>query len=258
MEYNVSDMKYYKEKCDAIARVNDRHPNTCRYYIFEDEVKLSEKEKIDFIDNYYLLRGNKGGATYMLNLMDKYNAEKDSLKKDSWGYVKTNSLKAWLKRNDPWGIVDNHYRYGNYSFGGHEYADFGSKTPRPIWGSSESTPYYDEDGRIVDLWFHDVLNEKWNLEMKYFYDHDTKTQKAKQIKELCNKYGDFGIEMFAIVGWNGASALDREWCKTFNHRMPSETELDKMLEVYSEVDKLMTSKADEIRKRLDWELLKDD
>ena len=40
--------------------------------------------------------------------------------------------------------------------------------------------------------------------------------------------------------------------------MPSENELDKMLEVYAEVDKLMTSKADEIRKRLDWELLKDD
>ena len=64
--------------------------------------------------------------------------------------------------------------------------------------------------------------------------------------------------MFAIVGWNGASALDKNWCESFHHRMPSENELDKMLEVYAEVDKLMTSKADEIRKRLDWELLKDD
>jgi hypothetical protein len=142
---------------------------------------------------YYLRKGMEstglGLKEFLLtedgaNLMDKYNAEKDSLKKDSWGYVKTNSLKAWLKKNDPWGIVDTHFHYGNYSFGGHEYSDFGSKTPRPIWGSSEFTPYYDEEGRIVDLWFHDVLNEKWNLEMKYFYDHDTKTQKAKQIKEL--------------------------------------------------------------------------
>lgn len=256
MEYKISDLKYYNEKCDAIAKVDDIHPNTCRYYIFEDELKLSEKEKIEFIDKNYLLRGNKGGATYMLNLMDKYNAEKDSLKKDSWGYVKTNSLKAWLKKNDPWGIVDDHYHYGNYSFGGHEYSDFSSKTPRPIWGSSESTPYYDEDGRIVDLWFHDVLNEKWSLEMMYFYDHDIRTQKAKTIKEFCNKYGDFGIEMFAIVGGNGEKTLDKEWCRITNHRMPLETELNKMLEVYEEVDRLMISKTDEIQKRLGWDLLK--
>jgi hypothetical protein len=61
-----------------------------------------------------------------------------------------------------------------------------------------------------------------------------------------------------MVGWNGASVLDREWCRTFNHISPTESELDKMLEIYKEVDDLMTSKADEIRKRLDWEPLKDD
>lgn len=256
MEYNVSDLKYYKEKCDAIAKVDDNHPNTRKYFIYEDELKLSEKEKIEFIDKNYLLRGNEGGATYMLKLMDKYNAEKDSLKKDNWGYVKTNSLKAWLKKNDPWGIVDTHFHYGNYSFGGHEYSDFGSKTPRPIWGSSEFTPYFNEEGRIVDLWFHDVLELKWDLEMRYFYDHDIRIQKAKTIKELCNKYGDFGIEMFATVGWNGEKALDYGWCRKTNHRMPLETELDKMLEVYEEVDRLMISKADEIQKRLGWDLLK--
>lgn len=249
MDYNVSDLKYYKEKCDAITKANGQRFRTCGY-TYKDEVKLSEKEKIDFIDNNYLLRGNKGGATYMLNLMDKYNAENGSLKKDNWGYPKTNSLKAWLKKNDTWGVVDNQYRYGHYSFGDREYA---------IWGLIEPNPYYyDKDVRIVDLWFHSILEEKYYLEQKYFYDHDTKTQKANQIKELCRKYGDFGIEMFAVVGWNGASALDKDWCESFQHRMPSENELDKMLEVYAEVDKLMTSKADEIRKRLDWELLKDD
>lgn len=249
MDYNVSDLKYYKEKCDAIAKANGKRFRTCGY-TYKDEVKLSEKEKIDFIDNNYLLRGNKGGATYMLHLMDKYNAENGSLKKDNWGYPKTNSLKAWLKKNDTLGVVDNQYRYGHYSFGDREYA---------IWGLIEPNPYYyDKDVRIVDLWFHSVLEEKYYLEKKYFYDHDTKIQKANQIKELCNKYGDFGIEMFAVVGWNGASALDKDWCESFQHRMPSENELDKMLEVYAEVDKLMTSKADEIRKRLAWELLKDD
>lgn len=101
MDYNVSDLKYYKEKCDAIAKANGQRFRTCGY-TYKDEVKLSEKEKIDFIDNNYLLHGNKGGATYMLNLMDKYNAENGSLKKDNWGYPKTNSLKAWLKKMTLW------------------------------------------------------------------------------------------------------------------------------------------------------------
>ena len=252
MDYNVSDLKYFNEKKESSIKISRGR------FIYDDETRLTEKEKIDFIDTHYRLRGHEGAATYMLNLMDKYNEEKDSLKKDSWGYVKGNSLKAWLKRNDPWGIVDDHYHYGNYSFAGHEYADFGSKTPRPIWGSSESTPYYGEEGRIVDLWFHDVLDGLCIEEERYFHDHDPMIQKTKRIKEYCGKYGDFGLEKFAMVGWNGASVLDKEWCRTFNHIPPTENELDKMLEIYKEVDDLMTSKADEIRKRLDWEPLKDD
>lgn len=258
MEYDVSKMKYYKEKCDAIAKVDDRHPNTRRYYIYEDEKNLSEKEKIEFLDKFYLLRGHEGGATYMLNLINKYIAEKDTLKKDNWGYVKANSLKAWLRRNDPWGIVDDHYHYGFYSFADHEYSDLASKAPRPVWGSYENTPYYDEEGHLVDLWFHDVLEDKWTMEMRYFYEHDERAIKCRKIKDYCNKYGDFGFEMFARVGWNGDKAIDPQWCKTFKHREPSNTELDKMLEIYAEVDKLMTAKVDEIRKRLDWEILKDD
>ena len=43
MDYNVSDLKYYKEKYDAIAKANGRNPTD---YIYEDEVKLSEKEKL--------------------------------------------------------------------------------------------------------------------------------------------------------------------------------------------------------------------
>ena len=48
--------------------------------------------------------------------------------------------------------------------------------------------------------------------------------------------------------------LDDKWLKTFNEVKPTEEELDKMLEVYKEVDAIMTAKTKEIQDRLGWEL----
>ena len=64
-------------------------------YIFKCESELSREEKIAFVDERY-----DGKLSYILCLVDKFNAEKDGLPKDSWGNIKTVSLKAWINRND--------------------------------------------------------------------------------------------------------------------------------------------------------------
>ena len=48
--------------------------------------------------------------------------------------------------------------------------------------------------------------------------------------------------------------LDDKWLKTFGYTKPTEEELDKILEIYKEVDAMMQAKTKEIQERLGWEL----
>ena len=96
MEYKVEDLVLYNEKKNARKSILQEQLNYP--YIFGWEHSMSEKEKIDFIDTYYKKDNQTGWATYMLDLINKYLSEKVNLPKDSYGYVKTVSLKAWLKK----------------------------------------------------------------------------------------------------------------------------------------------------------------
>lgn len=186
-------------------------------FIYKMENEFSTEEKIKFIDENYELRGHKDACTYMLNLINKYLVEKDNLPKDTYGYVKTVSLKAWLKKNDPWKVVDDHYHYGSYYFAKREYSNFGTLTPIPAWTSN--TPYYNQEGKIVDLWFHDVLEILYYEEMKYFNDHDPLILKIRKIVDYGNLYGSFGIKKIDLVASNDIKILDSEWRRTFHHSL---------------------------------------
>ena len=255
MEYKVEDLVLYNEKENARKSILQERLNYP--YIFGWEHSMSEKEKIDFIDTYYKKNNQTGWATYMLDLINKYLSEKGNLPKDSWGSVKTNSLKAWLRRNDPRKVIDDHYHYGSYYFLGRDYSDFGTLTARPSWGSEGKTPYYNEEGKILHLWFHDFLKECYEAEKKYHIDHDPTVLKIRKISELGKKYGEFGIRKFGITVGNGISVLDKDWVRTFNEVQITEDDIDKMLEVYEDIDSLMTAKTKEIQDRLGWEIFED-
>ena len=248
MEYKVEDLALFNEKKHGGTYING-------VYMYPWEHQFSTEEKIKFIDENYELNGNKGACTYMLNLINKYLAEKDNLPKDSWGYVKTVSLKAWLKKNDLWNVVNKDYHYGSYYFIKREYCDFGTLTPRPTWSSN--VPYYNQEGKIVDLWFHDILDFLYNEEEKYFNEHDSFVLKIKKVEEYYKQYGCFNIEKISLVGCNGIRILDEDWCRTFHEPRISEEEIDEMLKVYEDVDKIMKAKTIEIQNKLGWELIKD-
>ena len=158
MEYKVEDLILFNEKKHVGTYIGDA-------YMYPWEHQFSTEEKIKFIDENYKLKGNKGACTYMLNLINKYLDEKDNLPKDSWGNVKTVSLKTWLKKNDSWKIVDDHYHYGSYYFANCDYSDFGTLTPRPTWRSN--VPYYDEEGKSSAEIFEALVDDK------YIYDEES-------------------------------------------------------------------------------------
>lgn len=250
MEYKIEDLKFYNEKNNCYSHNDKRLGN---HYIYNCENEMTQEEKIAFIDEHYERDGRKGYATYILGIIDKYLAEKYSIPKDSYGCVKKASLKAWLKRNDPRHVIDDHCHYGAYYFIGRGYSDFATKTPRPAWTSN--VPYYNEDGRLVDLWFHDLLNDFYEKEKTFFEDHNSTILKAREVYKYGRTYGGFGIKKFEMVVGNGEKALDTDWCKIFNYEKVTEVELDEMLKFYGEVDKLMKSKKQEIIDRLGWEVL---
>lgn len=247
MEYRIEDCKLYNERKNAsLPIIGD--------YIYKME-SLPREEKIKFIDEYYEKNGNKGACTYMLNLINKYLEEKDNLPKDNWGYVKTISLKAWLKRNDPWKIVDDHYHYGSYYFANREYSNFATLTPRPTWSSN--VPYYDEEGKIVDLWFHDVLNILYYEEERYFFDHDPLILKIRKIEEYGRLYGSFGIKKIDMIASNGVKVLDSDWRRTFHCSLITKEEIDEMIKVYEDFDRIAKAKIKEIQINLGWEVYED-
>ena len=246
MEYNIEELKLYKERENAFDY--QKKP----YYIYDMEKNLSKEEKIEFIDTYYEKNGMGGLATYMLNLMNKYNKEKDTLMKDECGDVKFVATSEWLRENDTLNKVDQTYWYGHYFLCGREYLDFSSNAPTSL--RTDNMPYANQDGKIVDQWFHDLLDVLYREEVGYYEEHDPSHQKIRQIEGYYSTYGSLGIELFGRVGGNGCDVLDKDWLKLWGHTKPTEEELDKILEAYKEIEATVQAKIKEIQERLGWEL----
>lgn len=149
-EWKVEELKLFNEKCKTYLR---------KERIYDCENQLTKEEKIEFVDKL-----NNGKLSYILSLIEKFNIDKNSMKKDDWGNIKTNSLKAWVKKNDtkydrP--IIDNSYKYGKYYILGCE---------RYIYSNNKGS--YDLYDDLVDEVFHRQLKECELQEKKYFKEHD--------------------------------------------------------------------------------------
>jgi len=143
--------------------------------IYSYEIKTSREDKIAFVDSL-----QDGKLSYLLGLIEKFNAEKDSMPKDGWGTVKTTSLKAWIKRNDiryKFPIINDDYNYGKYRFVGCE---------RYI--QHDSAGKYDTYDDLVDEIFHRQLKECEKMEKKYFQEHDEYSILKKRAADYSHQY----------------------------------------------------------------------
>ena len=76
---------------------------------FEDlATSVSYQDKFEFLD-----MGNDYKLSEIKRIVDLYRVSSNELKHDRYGSVKTVSLKAWIKRNDPTHVFDDAYSIGH-------------------------------------------------------------------------------------------------------------------------------------------------
>ena len=137
-EWKVEEMKLMNGNATKIGNIK----------LYDYESILRDEDKIAFVDSM-----QDGKLSYILSIIDKFEKEKDSLPKDKYGYVKTVSLKAWLKRNDTGydrPIFDNWYHHGEYSLLG------GKRNLNVLYYSKPPYDYYYD---FIDECFHRQLIE---------------------------------------------------------------------------------------------------
>ncbi len=218
-EWKVEEMKLMNGRNDVYA---GRGRGKTAVYACEDSV--SREDKIAFVDSM-----QDGKLSYLLGLIEKFNAEKDSLpqKETMFGdkEVKTVSLKSWINRNDKkYGrpIIDNWYHYGKYNLLGCE---------RYIQGNGTGIYDYYED--LVDEVFHRQLIECERKEQNYFHEHDEYSILKKEFEEKLNQYRTtFGVEI-----WTGSSGVQVGDSK--NRRNVTIEELKELLSKYKQIDALV-------------------
>ena len=155
-EWNVSDLKLYHEK------VNNATPFNC-------EDKTSRADKIAFVDSQ-----TDGELSYLLNLAKRLENDRHNLPVDTWGCIKTISLKAWLKKNDTRGIIDSKYRYG----------DIGGNTCNRNILNINLKSGWDMWEDFVDETFHRRLLKCRDKEAKWFSEHDELTIATKAFESI--------------------------------------------------------------------------
>ncbi|WP_346961348.1 hypothetical protein [Clostridium sp.] len=212
MKWKVEDLKLYNQKSGLFIG---------KEKIYECESEVIREEKISFVDSF---QDNK--LSYLIDLIDKFNKDKEALPKDNCGYVKTVSLKAWINRNDTKyerKIVDNRFSVGEYNLLG---------TKRNIKYDYKGT--YDTYKDLVDELFHRQLKECAYVERKWFLEHDEYSILKEKFRR--KKYNTtFGVDIGECSNGD-IYVYDKN---SDNERDITIDELTELLAKYEELDKLV-------------------
>ena len=212
---------------DGLLRDEKRKFGGNGTYIFNCESELSREEKIEFVDRFQV-----GNLSRVLEIVDKFNQEKDNLPKDSYGYVKTVSLKAWIKRNNARGLIDDDYHYGKiYFLGCERYINSRTDFISYKWG-------YDTHEDYVDEIFHRQLNALVKEENSYFVSHDDLEVKKRQVYEYIKSYNvTFGYSVVFSSQYCICKSVDenREYVQF------TLEELDDLLDRFQKLEAFITS-----------------
>lgn len=211
-KWNVEDMALLNQKGGIFIG---------REKIYDCENTLSREEKIEFIDK---MQDDK--LSYLLGLLKKFDEEKVNLKYDAMGYLKTVSLKAWLKRNDSKHIVDDWYKYGNFTL-------LGLTRNIKKYNSKGNYDIYED---FVDELFHRQLKKCEEKERQYFLNHDEYSVLKRKIEEKNREYNtSFGV--YLGFGSNGKVYIYNE--EDSNKREITIEELKELLYKYEQLDNLV-------------------
>ena len=212
-EWKVEDMKLLNQRGGMFFG---------KEKIYDCEHKVSREDKIYFVDSM-----QNGALSYLLKLIEKFNNDKANLPKDSWGNVKTVSLKAWIKRNDTKysrHIIDDIYNYGKYRLLG---------MSRYITNDFKGA--YDTYEDLVDEAFHRQLNECKKKEHKYFLEHDEYSILKRKFRDK-NHCTTFGVR---ICDCSDGKMYVYDTDNDDNRREITIDELKELLAKYEQLDALV-------------------
>ena len=223
MNYKKEDMKFLNMTTREVF-IPGANKIGGMYEIFEIEDELNIQEKIKFIDKF-----KDGLASYLINIIQKWEDEKDGLSKDNRGHIRTVSKKAWIKRNDPRKIIDNKYDIGKYYFMGNKYTELTLECPMS-YGHRELYM----GSHIANQWFHSLCLELKDKEQKYFESIDSRSIKFKKLKEYISMYGIFESDILNDIKWNGKDDL-------------TEKDIDMYIKHFEKIDEIYKSVSTEIK-----------
>lgn len=189
--------------------------------VYGAEHTTSREDKIAFVDSM-----QDGKLSYVLNLIEKFKQDVPEMPKDEFGIIKTQSLKAWLTRNDKRKIVDNYFNHhGKYFLlGSRRYIQFDRKGDYDL---------YDD---LVDETFHRQLRYCEDKERQYFLDHDEYSILAKKYVEYESRYStSFGV---IIAHWSDGKLTVRDE----EHKQERPLTMDELKELigkYEQIDVLV-------------------
>lgn len=219
-EWKVEDLKLLEETKRGGTFIGDER-------VFSCESKLTREEKIEFVDKLY-----DGEMSYFIQLYEKFEKEKEDLKKDQFGDIKTVSLKAWLKRNDLRNLIDNNYRTGEVRLG----FFYNNRNIKSL----NVKGMYDLYTDFVDEIFHKCLKECLKKEQIYFREHDEYSIKIQRINDYQKKYDTtFGVNEI----WLSSDRIFLRQDKS--ERDLTEEEIDDMIFKYEQIDALIDKLTEE-------------
>ena len=179
-KYNPEELKLWNEFARAKRAGLTRWPGSFKYSI---ESSFTKEEKVEAINTYYQ---EPGTLTYAVYLLAKWHEDKKNLPKDNDGWVRTNSLKAWLHKNDPKKLVDDWYHYGSFHIY-HEIFGLEQKVDR------EETDLLSDE--ILNRLFHKFCEEQCIAEECIYLERDPKAIKFEKVRSFARTYNTFGTQM---------------------------------------------------------------
>lgn len=211
-EWKVEDMALLNEKSNIYLG---------KEKIYSCENKTSREDKIAFVDSL-----QDGKLSYILNLINKFNKDKEKLPK-TLGNVKTVSLKAWIKRNDPRKLIRDYScgftRMGSFYF---------LSCERNITYLHKGN--YDTYEDLVDEIFHRLLRICEKEEKAYFLANDEYSVLKKKVNECIDNYRtSFGVPM-------GYSSNGEMYVYTEDYENSREITIDELKELLSKYEQLDT------------------
>lgn len=226
-EWKIEDNKFNNERKAHKSNYRDTH-------IYDIEHKLSKDEKRQYIDEL-----SNNALSYVISLFEKYENEQDCLALDKWGYPKTNSLQAWIRRNDPRHILkldksktgEINIRIPNEMM----YRQSWDFPHRKIMNMN-TRGIYDTYADYIEETFHKLIVAYSYAEQKYFTEHDTYTLLSKDAQHYIEKFGTFGSNI-GISSCDGL-IIENEHDKSYRRKL-TEEELKIFIEKGKQVEKFI-------------------